>query len=425
MRILLCCEYYAPSVGGVAEVLRQIAERLAAWGHTVTIATSELAARDFNTLNGVEIKSFDVFGNSVGGMKGEIDRYRDFVVNGGFDVMMVKSAQQWTFDALWPVLDRIPMPKVFIPTGFPSLYEPSYAAYYRKMPDVLRQFEHLIFYTSSYRDIDMAKAHGLKNYSIIPNGASEIEFNAAQDTEFRERQGIAEDSVLLMTVGRFSGMKGHAEVRKAFALMDLDEHTHATLILNGNAFPFWKTNMAGVWNKFVGLLKSNDIQTTVRKFRTMAWGKLGVRGGGAANMLSHNKTVMVTDFSRPELVQAFLSANLFVFASYVEYSPLVLFEAAASGTPFLTVPAGNAEEIVAWTGGGVVCPAPRDAKGYTRVDPVELARHMAMLVKDRELREKLGASGRKAWQEKFTWEKISREYESVFERLVREKAAVA
>jgi len=425
LRILLCCEYYAPSVGGVAEVLRQIAERLAAWGHQVTVATSELAARDFDNLNGVRIKSFDVFGNSVGGMKGEVDCYREFVVSGGFDVMMVKSAQQWTFDALWPVLDLIPMPKVFIPTGFPSLYEPSYSAYYRKMPDILRKFEHLIFYTSSYRDIDMAKAHGLVNYSIIPNGASEVEFNVAPDPTFRKRQDIGEDSVLIMTVGRFSGMKGHTEVRKAFALMELDRDTHATLILNGNAFPFWKTNLSGAWNKFIGLVKSNDLKTTVRKMRTMAWGKMGVRKGGAANDLAHNKKVMVTDYSRPELIQAFLSANLFVFASYVEYSPLVLFEAAASGTPFLTVPAGNAEEIVEWTGGGVVCPAPRDTKGYTRVDPVELARHMARLVKDSELRNELGTAGRRAWEERFTWEKISREYEAVFERLVGERAVTA
>jgi Nucleoside-diphosphate-sugar epimerases len=33
---------------------------------------------------------------------------------------------------------------------------------------------------------------------------------------------------------------------------------------------------------------------------------------------------------RPSLVQAFMAADLFVFASNVEYSPLVLFESAAS-----------------------------------------------------------------------------------------------
>ena len=32
MRMLFCCEFYYPSVGGVAEVMRQIAERMAAGG---------------------------------------------------------------------------------------------------------------------------------------------------------------------------------------------------------------------------------------------------------------------------------------------------------------------------------------------------------------------------------------------------------
>ena len=82
-----------------------------------------------------------------------------------------------------------------------------------------------------------------------------------------------------------------------------------------------------------------------------------------------NKRVVVTDLPRADLVQAYMNADLFVFASYVEYSPLVLFESAAAGTPFLSVPVGNAAEIASWTGGGVICPALQDEQGYTKVDP--------------------------------------------------------
>ena len=72
------------------------------------------------------------------------------------------------------------------------------------------------------------------------------------------------------------------------------------------------------------------------------------------------KRVILTDLERQDLIQAYLAADLFVFASRIEYSPLVLFEAAAAGTPFLTVPVGNADEIVRWTGGGVLCEATKD-----------------------------------------------------------------
>src|SRR4051794_28038444 len=104
MRILFGSQFYAPSVGGVQELMRQLAERLVARGHEVTVATTKLPARDFETLNGVAIEEFDISGNFVSGMDGEIQKYHEYVVNGNFDVIMVMAAQQWTFDALWPVL---------------------------------------------------------------------------------------------------------------------------------------------------------------------------------------------------------------------------------------------------------------------------------------------------------------------------------
>lgn len=42
MRLLFACELYHPSVGGVQEVLRQVAMRLVERGHEVTVATSRL-----------------------------------------------------------------------------------------------------------------------------------------------------------------------------------------------------------------------------------------------------------------------------------------------------------------------------------------------------------------------------------------------
>jgi glycosyltransferase involved in cell wall biosynthesis len=125
------------------------------------------------------------------------------------------------------------------------------------------------------------------------------------------------------------------------------------------------------------------------------------------------KTVLKVHFSREETVQAFLNADLFVFASNIEYSPLVLFEAAAAGLPFITVPVGNAEEIVRWTGAGVVCPADKDARGYTRVDPKVLAGSIQALADDVELRRQLGAAGRDAWRRTFNWQAIAKRYETV------------
>jgi glycosyltransferase involved in cell wall biosynthesis len=430
MRILLCCEFYYPSIGGVQVVIQQLAERFVVMGHDVTVATTRLPARSGSVLNGVYVREFSVFGNQVAGMNGEVEAYQEFVQNGKFDVVMVKAAQQWTFDALWPVLDRLLSAKVLIPCGFSGLYEPAYAGYFRQLPDILRKLDHLIFYASDYRDINFAKEHGIANYSIVPNGASEIEFCEPPDLDFRHSLGIGEEDIILMTVGSFTALKGHLEVGKAFDLADFDGRP-ATLILNGNQPGQQGMSLLQILTRILGAARLYGVSYVAKHLLKVLLNAVGIRvgkGGELEKIVNRikeqpGKSVMITDLPRPALVQAFMASDLFVFASNVEYSPLVLFESAAAGIPFLTVPVGNAEEIAQWTGAGVVCPAARDAKGYTRVDPSELAQFMSRLVRDEALRKQLGAAGRRNWQEKFTWEKISREYETIFLRLLEGRAA--
>ncbi|MDO8208681.1 MAG: glycosyltransferase family 4 protein [Gallionella sp.] len=424
MRILFCCQFYAPSVGGVQEVIRQLAERFVARGHQVTVATTTLPARDFDTLNGVDIQGFDVKGNRVSGMTGEVREYQEYVQRGDFDVVMIYAAQQWTFDALWPVLDNIKYAKVFGPCGFSGLYESGYAKYYQDLPEVLRKFDHLIFNATKYRDIDYVRDLGIGGFSILSNGANEVEFDVVPDPTFRVRHGIPLQSFLFLTVGSFTGLKGHHELVNAFARMHLPENQHATLILNGNEVQSLEKGLGDISRKFVGLVKTHGLIYSLKQaVRRMIGSSSSPRTvAESINKLQSNKLVLVTDLPRKELTQAFIAADLFVFASNIEHSPLVLFEAAAAGTPFLSVYVGNAEEIARWTGAGVMCPSEVDAKGYTRVNEGVLAQTMASLMKQNDLLETMGVTGKKNWQERFTWGKVAGQYEEIFTRLVNSRA---
>ena len=429
MRILLACEFYYPSVGGVQEVIRQLAERLVEHGHRVTVATSYLPERRFRELNGVSIKEFRIFGNLVHGMKGEIEAYQTYVLEDRFDVLMIKAAQQWTFDALIPVLHSITKPKIFIPCGFSSFYEPEYQGYYRQMPDALRKFDHLIFYASDYRDIDFARDHGMSNYTIVPNGASEREFRSPADHGFRQRHGIPENAFVLLTVGSQTGQKGHREVAEAFEIARFSDRP-AVLILNGNRTGFLQ-KVTAIWRAFgVTRVIKWIIRTSLIRLN-LGW-VLRIMGYSVQvpmsldmlvsriNRAGASKRAMLVNLPRVELVQAYLNSDLFVFASNIEYSPLVLYEAAAASLPFLSLPVGNAEEIARWTGGGEICPAVNDAKGYTRVDPVVLAEHIMRLAGDSERLSHLGTMGRRNWEEQFSWDKIAMLYEKIFERCVQQ-----
>jgi L-malate glycosyltransferase len=425
MRILLACEFFFPSVGGVQEVVRQVGQRLVARGHEVTVATSHLPARTSLDLDGVRIVEFKVSGNLVRGLAGEVDAYRRLVLSGQYDVFMVKAAQQWTFDGLLPVLDLV-RKKVFVPCGFSALYEPAYAEYYRDMPGVLRKFDHLIFYAADYRDINMARDHGVTTFSIVPNGASEREFGVARDAGFRRRNGIDDDAFVVLTVGTFTGeMKGHRELANAFASAQFPAK-RAVLILNGNFVPEPSGGGMGA------LARSASASARRLRGRLRAVRRTSFPGSSAPaaqvpieaivariNETGPAKRAIIADFPRPELVQAYMNSDLFVFASKVEYSPLVLYESAAAGLPFLTVPVGNAAEIAEWTGGGVVCPAPRDERGYTRVDPGVLAENISDLAADRKTLLGLGEAGREAWLRSFTWDKITDKYETILANVAR------
>ena len=426
MRLLLCCESYYPSRGGVQEVMRQMAERMVARGHDVTVATSRHPQRKSNVLNEVKIRDFRAGGKMPYGLHGEIAEYRQFVEEYGADAILIMAAQQWSFDALWPVLDRITARKVFIPCGFSCLYEPDFADYFKNIPGVLRQFDHLVFNAEHYRDIDFVRGMGLTNFTVLPNGVSELEFEQPRDPQFRRRLGISDDDFVFLTVGNPVEAKGHREVIDAFSRLDTGGQP-AVLISIAN----WPQKFP----KFIswGITGLRFVYRAGRRVAEIAW----LEGwGGIKQLISRRlakrtpyqetiedkaskadaqplKRVILTDLQRPELVQAYRAADLFVFASKVEYSPLVLFEAAAAGLPFLTVPVGNADEIVRWTGGGILCDAPKDARGYIRVDPQALAGEMSRCMQDRNTLKRLGATGRERWRKHFTWHTVAGYYEAI------------
>nr|WP_255493422.1 glycosyltransferase family 4 protein [Herbaspirillum sp. AP21] len=349
------------------------------------------------------------------------------MLEGRFDLVFIYAAQQWTLDAILDELPRIKARKVLVPCGYSGLPDPGYARYFARLPAVLSCFDALVYHAYDYRDHHFAKEHQLNNSFFIPNAADDIEFSSSSGADARSALELAPDEVVLLTVGSLNGAKGHLEVAEAFSKAVLLRS--ATLILNGNDMPPTGDNMMSNVRKLVTQMKSRGILHTARFVLGRLLHAVGLRpdyfdrlervmkevnGRPAAG-----KRIIRTNLARRELIETFLASDLFVFASIIEYSPLVLFEACAAGLPFLTVPVGNSREIVEWTQGGELCPAKVDAHGFTRVDTTELARRISDLAADPERLAALAANGRKAWRERYNWETISREYEALFARLTR------
>ena len=413
MRVLLCCEFYWPSVGGVQKVVQEVAEGLTRRGHAVTVATTLLSEREHNQHNGVTIRPFAVSGNGAVGLRGNVDAYREFVTTGEYDVLLVYAAQQWTFDALWSVLDRIPFRKVHVPCGYSGLFYPQFQEYFTRLPDILKQFDALVYHAKNYRDVTFAREHGLKQLAFIPNGASAAEFGSAGEGSFRNSRSIPEKSRVLVSIGSPPFAKGFLELISAFAVLDIQQD--CVLVFNGH-FPSWlagRSLMGSPMGSLLGALRQL-LGGILRKVRGSepSIGDLTLR---ALRQIRRNprKRIMLVNEPRERVIQMLFEADLFVFASHIEYSPLVLFEAAAAGLPFVTVDVGNAIEIAEWTGAGVVCPSEKDSAGRTTVAPADLATSMAELIHNDTLRATMGARGREAWQARFTFEHLVERYEAV------------
>jgi glycosyltransferase involved in cell wall biosynthesis len=385
MKILHTCELYSPSVGGIQEVVRQVSERLVARGHEVTVATTRLPGRTWTSLGGVRVEQFDISGNAVIGLRGEVERYQRFLLDGDHDVMMNYAAQQWTADLAFPLLGRLRARSVFVTCGFSALYDPAFRDYFARMPAVLDRYDGIVLHAERYRDADFVRAHTRTPATLITYGAALEEFAAEHDRSLRRRFGVPESVPFLITIGTHTALKGHGNVMRAF--------------LRARTGPAVLAVIGNPW-----------VPGCEKRCRRLA------RLGNALGL--GRKRILMLDLPRADVVAALRSADLFVFASLIECSPIVLFETAAAGTPFITGPAGNAPEIAAWTGAGVVVAGSQRADGITRTDNAALTRAIERLVHDPAERERLGAAGRRAFLERLNWDRVTEQYEALYQQVL-------
>jgi L-malate glycosyltransferase len=367
----------------MAEVARQLSERLVKRGHKVTVATGAHAARGGSEQNGVKVMGFAISGNAVMGYQGDTAAYEKFLLDGNYDIVTCFAAQQWATDLALPLLDKIKGKKVFVPTGFSYLHNPAYRGYYEEMKSRMKQFDANVFLSSDYRDVQFARDHGITRNYLIPNAAAEEEFDKPLAADLRAALGIKPGAFLVLHVGSFTGAKGQPEAIRIFlkanvvnSVLLLSGHNNAALGKLLNSHPRF------IWKKWLSWLKG--------------------------------KKIIVAELDRTQTVDAYKSADLFLFPSNVECSPIVLFECMAAGLPFLSSDAGNAAEIAEWGGNGLILPTEKDQLHWSHVRLAESARILRHLAQDPARLKLMSQNGRRAFKNRFTWNKIALQYEELY-----------
>ena len=133
------------------------------------------------------------------------------------------------------------------------------------------------------------------------------------------------------------------------------------------------------------------------------------------------KVIMIDGSNRKNVLELLKCADVFIFLSNIEASPLVLFEAAASGTPFIATAAGNSAEIAKWTQGGIIVKTYPKENGRVRAHLKDALLKTIALIYNKPLRARLSKNARKNWDDKYTWNKITDEYLNLYKELISKK----
>jgi glycosyltransferase involved in cell wall biosynthesis len=386
VKIAHCVESYFPAKGGMPEVVRQLSERMVANGHDVTVFTSHHPDRKSDLINGVRVKSYAIIGNEVNGIIGDTKSYITDLKQGDFDVVVCFAAQQWSYDAIADELPTIPGKKVFVPTGFSHFFNPQYSGYFDQLKRRITYFDANVFLSNDYADINFARANNAHGIYIIPNGAAEEEFERNGIGSIREKLNIPQDAQLVLHVGSYTGIKGHREAIELF----IRARTHNAVLL-----------LIGEKNKI--LKKYFYTHPSYFKLNLLR--------------LLKRKRILFEELNREETVAAFKSADLFLFPSNVECSPIVLFESMAAGVPFLASTAGNTSEIIEWSRGGWLLPCVRRTNGWADVKLDEAVPFLEQTLNNKIALREAGKGGHAAWKSRFTWALITAEYLKLYHSL--------
>lgn len=372
LNILHTVEFYYPHVGDSEIVIQKISEELVQRGHLVTVATSKLPERGCSELNGVKIVEFDIGGKlSLGITGGDVSKYLNFLTETKFDVMLNYATQVCFTDLAFLAIDEIQNKRVncVATVGFSALLNENqirwleFLGYYKIIiPQTLPKYDAVISHSGIYQNYKFCKKINLKNLVIIPNGINPHEFLSKSKINFRKKYNI-QTKFIGICVANFYPDKGHETLVTSFKLMNRNDFTLILIGKDGEVLPKLKKMSEGL------------------------------------NIL------ILQDIPREDVVSAFQSADIFMFASKIEAFPLVLLEAMISKTPFVSTNCGNARELK----GGIVCPEE------------EIHLYTNKLLDDVNLRNQLTEEGFQECMTKYTWEKVVDQYEELYLRKYFEK----
>ena len=224
------------------------------------------------------------------------------------------------------------------------------------------------------------------NNMVIPFGIDVNRFRKPiMKKSFHKKMDIEDDEFILLSVGRISREKNTLLLLKALKILKKTGYENITVVLVGELV------------SAIGGSKKNDYLTTIREFAS----KYGLL----------NKIKFVGGVYGEDLINIYLSSNIYVCVSLAENFCIPILEAAASRLPIVSTKVGIAPDFIDNMKSGVLL------KNYT---PTNLANEIRYLIDNKEVAEEIGKRAYLKAKKKYSWNKVGQEIEKIYLTALRD-----
>ena len=225
---------------------------------------------------------------------------------------------------------------------------------------------------------------------VIHNGIDLEEYRKVDSTTALKRHGIDPNKPYLLFVGRITRQKGIVHLVRAIPYMNTD--FQIVLCAGAPDTPEIAEEMKAA------------VESARKKRSDIIW---------IEEMLD-----------RPAVIELYSQAAVFCCPSIYEPFGIINLEAMACETAVVASAVGGIKEVVVDGETGFLVPLEQMKESpFEPLNPEKFSRDVAarinQLMKDRQLREKFGKSGRKRAEEHFSWSEIAKETIALYKSLLR------
>ena len=385
MKILMISDVYFPRINGVSTSIATFRRELKAMGHEVTLIAPAYPGHEEPEADIIRVPSRYVPVDPEDRLmrRGHVLRLTDRLRAEGYDLVHIQTPFLAHYLGV-TLAKRLGIPRV---ESYHTFFEEYLFHYLPWLPKRWLRYAARAFSRAQCNDVDgvvvpsvamleVLRAYGVRSRdAIIPTGIELGDFAKGDGAAFRARLGIAPERPTLVHVGRIAHEKNIDFLLRTVARVRR-EVSDLALVIAGEG------PALGHVKRLAGELGLSDATYFV-------------------GYLDRRST----------LLDCYRAGNAFIFASRTETQGLVLLESMAVGVPVVSTAVMGTRDILGPGRGALVA----------EEDEADFARKVVRLLRDRALRDRLGAEAREYVQE-WTARALARRMLGFYEDVATEHA---